>query len=170
MWILVGVCGAVFGLGWALGSAGSPKFTVRGPNNKDSADCEALCNQWDARRNERCNAEKAAKAAKDRVDSITFRLAVLGGLAVAAWVAYWVALGSVVLLPYAPVCLGVAIVLSLLVDYVLGELAAASIDAGAKDGDAQSARNAEAQARALLVEQCKDSTRLGACFARPSPC
>ena len=72
--------GGAYGVGTVAGR-GTETPTV-GVNMADPAACAEACNQWDARRQERCNAEAAAAAARKERDSIAAQLA--GVLATAA--------------------------------------------------------------------------------------
>jgi hypothetical protein len=157
-------------LGFVIGAATSTPISTQGTNNNDLAECDALCNQWDRRRQERCNAEADARAAQNRVISLAATFAIFQAAAIAAWVAVGVAAAGFWTLISVPALIVVAVALTAIAAVWAGALTHAIIDSNQKEGAAQQARTAEAQARSLLLERCSDGDRVSACLSRTAPC
>lgn len=169
---LVGV-GVVVGLylvGRAIGAAGNPTTVTVGTNNTESTDCGVLCSQWDARRQERCNAEADQRTAQARVDGL--RASMLTVLGAATSLA--VAAAAAAAIPFFGTAIAAALAAAAAVMFALalvlaGQLGAAEVDLAGKAKAAQDARTAEAAARALLASGCSPQ-QADACLMRPSPC
>jgi len=138
-------------------------------SNENSENCEFLCNQWDLRRQERCSAEAAARAAQRKVDNLRTQW----GIAMATAVVLAAAAYAASLIPIygwivAAVLGAAAAAAFLAATFILGNLSAAGDELGAAERVAATARAAEAEARALMATRCP--AQAGACFSRPSPC
>ena len=69
----------------------------------------------------------------------------------------------------AAAALGVAAGIAFLAaDFILGKLSVAEEELAAAEKEATAARNAEAEARTLLVSRCPEQA--ATCLLRPSPC
>src|SRR5829696_9107033 len=114
---IIVVVGAVFVAGIFIQSQqGGPTVTV-GSNDSTKA-CEDLCNQWDARRGDRCRAQQALATAQNSRDALSVQFGMMAALAVAALAAAFAAL---VLAPWlAPALFIVAAAAALAADLVLG--------------------------------------------------
>ncbi len=165
----LGIVGAGL-LGFFIAAATSPNTIAVGTNDSESSDCDALCNQWDMRRQERCNAEADARAAQGRVAAATAFYTVLQVVAIAAWIAVGVAAAGFFTLVAVPVLTVVALIATAAAAAAAGALVDVLVDANQKERAAQQARQAEAEARSLLVQRCKDSAKLSTCLSRPAPC
>jgi hypothetical protein len=175
MIILIVIAGAFVGgliVGVIVGGAQSPATITPMPNDTQTADCAALCNQWDGHRQEVCNAEADETSARNRATTLAIALAAAAILAVAASAAVVAALAGVIT-ALAAIPLGiVAAAAWAVVGYLTGQLLAANSDLAVKAGAASAARNALAEARRLLVERCGENNQaqLLACLGRPAPC
>jgi hypothetical protein len=151
-------------------NATKPGSPIVSPNDPRLIDCRALCNQWDARRQERCNLEASERSAWQEVNRLTAQLAAATVVATALWVAYAAALASIFGIWAAPALLILAIAASAAVTFITGQLVVANLDAGNKAKGSQAGRDAEAAARKLLIENCKNASEIDACLLRAAPC
>ena len=67
--IVIVTLGAAIGIGVYLGSRGNTDSVTPGDNRR-SDECEQACTQWQTRKAELCDAERAEADAKERVDLI----------------------------------------------------------------------------------------------------
>lgn len=156
----------VFLAGVALYSATA---TVTVGSNNDSGECTDLCNQWDARRQERCNAEAEEQSARANVSSLEWEFG-LALLAAAAFTAAGIAALAGVFTAVTAVGFFIAAgIAAAAADFLLGMLLSANNDVTAKRDVASRARQAELEARGLLTGSCSPDAA-ASCFARPSPC
>jgi hypothetical protein len=167
----IGVVVVLYVIGRVVGAASNPPTVTVGSNDSETTECRDLCNQWDARRQERCNAEKDEVTAKARADALRSQFL--------AYIAAGVALAGAAVAAASIPFFGTAIAAGLaaaaavffaLATFTAGQLGAAEIDLAQKAKAAQDARAAEAAARALLVQKCTNSQEVTTCLARPSPC
>jgi hypothetical protein len=165
----LGLAAGLYILGRVLGAGGNPPTGSAGTNSTE-VECDAACNQWDARRQERCNLEKDEVTARSRADAL--RISMLATLATATSLA--AAAAAAATIPFFGTAIAAALAASAAVFFAIaavtaGQLGAAEIDLAAKAGAAQGARNAEADARAIMAQKCPPD-RADACLLRPSPC
>lgn len=165
--IVVAIVGFFVG-GRITGSNDRPPSTPVGSNDQN-ANCTEMCNQWDMRRQERCLAESAAQASQRKVDNLRVELAVAGGIAAAlATAAYLASLVPPFGWIAALVLAAAAVAAFLAADFIVGELSVAEEEVAVAERNAAGARNAESDARRLLLSKCPEQA--GACLLRPSPC
>jgi hypothetical protein len=162
------IFGGAYGVGTVAGRG--TETPAGGTNIFDPEACQDACNQWDARRQERCNAEAAAAAARKERDSITVQLA--GVLATAA--ALFAAAIAAALVPFvgeavAGVLLAAAAAMLVLAVFYAGMLSSANDDVSSKESAAQKARDKEAEARSILFATCTPDES-DKCLMRPAPC
>ncbi len=145
-----------------------PPITIT-PVSADSKQCKELCDEWDQRRQDRCNAEKDEAAAKARVEALKSLWLAATILAAILFAAAYLLLSNPLTVGYGLYLLGLAIAALALAIFFAGELSAAVSDLSNKAGAAQAARQAEADARALMISKCPPD-EVASCLARPSPC
>src|SRR5205807_4933239 len=109
--------------------------------NEKFAQCRDLCNQWDARRLLRCNAEKDEQSARDKVRDLEIQLAILTATALALTALGIAALAGVVTAPAAVGFFGAAAVFFGAAIIMLGLLVAANDTAGTMAATAKGARD-----------------------------
>ncbi len=165
--IVIAIAATLIG-GTITGANGrAPSITLG--TNENSNSCEFLCNQWDARRQERCSAEAAARAAQRKVDNLRTQwliaIATAGALATAAYIASLIPIYGWIV---AAVLGAAAVAAFLAATFILGTLNAAATELGLAEGVAAAARANEAAARTIMATSCP--SQAGACFSRPSPC
>ncbi len=163
--IIVLVIGAVI-LGAVAG--GQSNVSIKLGTNVPGEDCTALCNQWDARRQEKCAVQAAVDAAQRRVDNFLKELAASLAVATAFGAAAAVALtippfGWIVAIGMA----AVAAAALLASTFIAGEVAGARGVLDSAERDASNARVNETEARRLLTDGCPDANE---CLGRQSPC
>jgi hypothetical protein len=164
----IAIVTGAYGIGTVAGR-GTPPVTV-GENTADPRACEDACNQWDARRQERCNAEAAAVAARSARDAIAVELA--GALATAA--AFFAAAVAAALVPFIGEAVAAGLLVAAAASLVLavffaGELSSADSDVSSKEFQAQKARDKEAEAREIIFASCSPDES-DKCLMRPGPC
>jgi hypothetical protein len=157
----------IFVVGALAGSSGSPSTITVGTNTLEGT-CNELCNQWDARRQERCIAQHQLAVAQARVNTIqnerNAALATAAALTAAAIAAVWIPFAGQVIAAGFLAAAGIAAALAV---FLWGELTMAIGDRDKKASAVNAAFTAEAQARATLLAQCEDPID---CLSRPSPC
>ena len=131
--------------------------------------CKAACDQWDARRQERDNAQIAEASARAAHDSILTEFLVALAFAAALFAAAAVAANVPIAGPWlASALLGMAVIAAAIAAVLLGVLIATGDDLRNKANIAQDARDAEAQARGLVNANCSAEERK-ACYAAAYP-
>ena len=167
------------GLGIYFGSQGNPEIRPPG-DNKKTAECESACKQWDNRRAERCAAEAIEEDARQRYDMlIKITLALMAGAftVVVALLgsAAMIALLSELVIPAAiaasilMLAIGVVLVAMALLAFFSAASATAYIIWTQKQQATAEARNAENEARSMVMEAC-DVEQANTCFELPGPC
>jgi len=171
----------VIGVGVWFGQQGTVPTRKPGRNEKDVAQCEDACDQFDTRRAERCLAEQDQANAQQHVQTIRdllFGLAAGSATLLAAVIAGAGGAAALVtaipaLAPIMPLILGILAVGFALAAGVIIALGAAlitaEVDLGNKRRAATVARDAEAEARDIMLRVCTDA-EADQCLARPAPC
>src|SRR5437773_5114899 len=118
----LGIIVGLYLIGRAIGNGGNPSTITVGSNNTDTRDCTELCNQWDNRRQERCNAEKDEGTAQNRVGTLNSQLLAAIAAAATASAALVACLASVFCAPFAPGIAALAAVLWAAVLVTAGQL------------------------------------------------
>lgn len=169
--IVVVVAGAI---GWLAGGRGATD--TRYGQNGDVSDCEAACEQWDARRSDLCTAEEAVETARTVHDATRDILTALIGLefgaigaAVAAGTAAATVISAAVLAAIVTLSVFAVFAIAAAIVAVTAALARAALILNRARSDAADARAALNRARALVNEHCS-TEEAAACFATPGPC
>jgi len=167
----IGIVVGLYIIGRLIGASGNPPTVTVGQNDEETTQCTELCNQYDARRSQRCNAEKDEATAKARADALRGQFLAF----LAAAVSLVVAAGAAAVIPLVGTAVAAALAAAAAVFFALaavtaGQMAAADIDLANKAKAAQDARAAEAAARALLVQKCASPDAVDKCLLRPAPC
>jgi hypothetical protein len=166
-----GIVIVLYGLGRLIGASGNPPTITIGKNNEETTQCTELCNQYDARRSQRCNAEKDEATAKARAEALRsqFLAYTAAGVTLAA-----AAAGAAVIPVFgtaiAAALAAAAAVFFALATFTAGQMGAADVDLAQKAKAAQDVRTAEADARALLAQKCASPDEIDKCLLRPAPC
>src|SRR5207244_4550271 len=124
------------------------KSGAPGTNDRDTTYCDALCNQWDIRRHERCNFEKVEADARANLNNLIVQFAALTlSSAAAAAVLVWATASLGVLGPLAPVLLPLlttaAVAAAAAVNVNVGEQLAAAVSLSNASRNSRDARAAE---------------------------
>jgi Flp pilus assembly protein TadB len=165
--IVIGLVVGLFLLGRVLvQNEAAPSITVG--SNDPEADCKKACDQFQARRRERCQADRDSASAKDIADATRADFwGAMGALGAALGVlaAFFAVPVLVFLVPAAIAAVAVA---AAAVTYMSGRLTAANEDWARKARLARDAFTAELQARDRVVGACGGAAR--ECLEQPSPC
>jgi len=177
----IGIVIVIIAVGVWLGKQGTVPTRKPGSNQTDVTQCEDACDQFDARRAERCLAEQDQASAREHVTAIRDLLfalssgsvAVLLGVIAGAGGAAALVAAVPVLAPIMPLILAVLAIGFLMAAAAIIALAAALITAEADLGDkrraATAARDVEAEARNILLRVCPDA-EAQQCLARSALC
>ncbi len=176
--IVIGVIIVAIGVGIYLGNSGNTD-SVRPGDNRPSDECNQACAQWQARKGELCDAERAEADAKERVDlfaqlttavatgTVSIVVALIGS---AALIALFAKFGIPAVIAGAIFAGGVAVaVLGGTVTLALGAaLITATLIWNEKQQATAAAETAESEARNILNNACTQE-QISECLAN-SPC
>lgn len=176
--VVVVVVAAAIGIGIYLGSRGNTD-TVTPGDNRRSDECGPACTQWQARKAELCDAERAEADAKERVDLMADLLKAVAAGTISIVVALIGAAALVAMLSEfgVPAAIAAALLVGGIAVAVLGgtvviALTAALITATLIWTDKQqatsAAESAETEARGILNASCSQE-QVAACLAN-APC
>ncbi len=176
--IVLAVVIIAIGIGIYLGNSGNSD-PVRPGDNRGSDECDQACIQWQARKSELCDAERAEADAKERVDLFTQLVTAVGAgtvsivvalIGAAALAALFAEFGIPAAVAAALLAGGVAV--AILGGTVTLALAAALLTAtliwNGKQQDTSAAETAESEARGILNNACTQD-EISTCLAN-SPC
>lgn len=176
--IVVVVVIVAIGIGIYLGNSGNSD-TVTPGDNRRSEECDQACIQWQTRKSELCDAERAESDAKERVDlfaqlvmavgagTVSIVVALIGS---AALVALFSEFGIPAAVAVALLAGGIAVaILGGTVTLALGAaLLTATLIWNEKQQATNAAETAESEARNILNNACSQDD-ISSCLAN-SPC
>ena len=137
--------------------------------NSGFTSCPELCNQWDNRRQESCNAETAAARQQQTIVNLVAASALAALLAAAALVAAFAALSNPITAAFAPALFVTATVLGFAAVAAASAVVTANSILLMLQRAVADAKAREAAARSAMTASCSSSDA-AACLSRPSPC